>query len=138
MFTNDMHIMQAPLVGNSAPEFSATAVFDQEFMDITLSQYKVRNAEPGYDDGWSRGTLDHLILICCRVNMLYSSSIPWTSPLSVQQRSQLSATAMRNSRRSTLRYWEFLSTLNSRTSHGCKHRGMRVAWVISSTRWCLT
>eukprot|EP00890_Picochlorum_soloecismus_P001541 jgi/Picsp_1/2388/NSC_05850-R1_thioredoxin peroxidase len=30
----------APLVGNSAPEFSATAVFDQEFMDITLSQYK--------------------------------------------------------------------------------------------------
>lgn len=29
-----------PLVGNPAPEFEATAVFDQEFTDITLSQYK--------------------------------------------------------------------------------------------------
>ena len=31
----------APLVGAAAPDFSAQAVFDQEFMDITLSQYKV-------------------------------------------------------------------------------------------------
>jgi hypothetical protein len=30
----------APLVGSAAPDFKATAVFDQEFMDITLSQYK--------------------------------------------------------------------------------------------------
>ena len=30
----------APLVGNPAPEFSATAVFDQEFVDIKLSQYR--------------------------------------------------------------------------------------------------
>lgn len=29
-----------PLVGNEAPDFSAQAVFDQEFMDITLSQYR--------------------------------------------------------------------------------------------------
>lgn len=36
-----VHFMQAPLVGNAAPEFSATAVFDQEFVDINLSQYKV-------------------------------------------------------------------------------------------------
>ena len=32
--------LQAPLVGNAAPEFNATAVYDQEFMDINLSQYK--------------------------------------------------------------------------------------------------
>jgi hypothetical protein len=36
---------QAPLVGNPAPEFTATAVFDQEFVDIKLSQYKVRGEE---------------------------------------------------------------------------------------------
>ena len=30
-----------PLVGNAAPDFKATAVFDQEFVDVTLSQYKV-------------------------------------------------------------------------------------------------
>ncbi|KIZ05121.1 peroxiredoxin (alkyl hydroperoxidereductase subunit C) [Monoraphidium neglectum] len=30
----------APLVGNTAPDFKATAVLDQEFVDITLSQYK--------------------------------------------------------------------------------------------------
>lgn len=30
-----------PLVGNVAPEFSATAVFDQEFVDVKLSDYKV-------------------------------------------------------------------------------------------------
>eukprot|EP00192_Tetraselmis_astigmatica_P019200 CAMPEP_0117667484 /NCGR_PEP_ID=MMETSP0804-20121206/10999_1 /TAXON_ID=1074897 /ORGANISM="Tetraselmis astigmatica, Strain CCMP880" /LENGTH=259 /DNA_ID=CAMNT_0005475229 /DNA_START=57 /DNA_END=836 /DNA_ORIENTATION=+ len=29
-----------PLVGNEAPDFSAQAVFDQEFMDVTLSQYR--------------------------------------------------------------------------------------------------
>lgn len=30
----------APLVGSVAPDFNATAVFDQEFVDISLSQYK--------------------------------------------------------------------------------------------------
>eukprot|EP00879_Flechtneria_rotunda_P033375 GHRR01036961.1.p1 GENE.GHRR01036961.1~~GHRR01036961.1.p1 ORF type:complete len:230 (-),score=43.42 GHRR01036961.1:307-939(-) len=30
----------APLVGSQAPDFKATAVFDQEFVDISLSQYK--------------------------------------------------------------------------------------------------
>lgn len=30
-----------PLVGNAAPDFSATAVFDQEFIDVKLSDYKV-------------------------------------------------------------------------------------------------
>ncbi|GBF99374.1 hypothetical protein Rsub_12178 [Raphidocelis subcapitata] len=30
----------APLVGNAAPDFKATAVFDQEFVDVSLSQYK--------------------------------------------------------------------------------------------------
>lgn len=34
--------LQAPLVGNAAPEFSATAVYDQEFIDLNLSQFKVR------------------------------------------------------------------------------------------------
>ena len=29
-----------PLVGNPAPDFSAEAVFDQEFVNVTLSQYK--------------------------------------------------------------------------------------------------
>lgn len=29
-----------PLVGNIAPDFSAQAVYDQEFIDITLSQYR--------------------------------------------------------------------------------------------------
>jgi hypothetical protein len=29
------------MVGNPAPEFSATAVLDQEFVDMNLSQYKV-------------------------------------------------------------------------------------------------
>ena len=33
---------EAPLVGSMAPDFNATAVFDQEFVDISLSQYKVR------------------------------------------------------------------------------------------------
>lgn len=30
----------APLVGSTAPDFKATAVFDQEFVDCSLSQYK--------------------------------------------------------------------------------------------------
>ncbi|KAL4445796.1 hypothetical protein ABPG77_008995 [Micractinium sp. CCAP 211/92] len=30
----------APLVGSQAPDFTATAVFDQEFVDTTLSQYR--------------------------------------------------------------------------------------------------
>eukprot|EP00775_Hariotina_reticulata_P001362 gene1362-1703_t len=30
----------APLVGSTAPDFKATAVFDQEFVDVSLSQYK--------------------------------------------------------------------------------------------------
>uniref|UniRef100_A0A061QT51 thioredoxin-dependent peroxiredoxin n=1 Tax=Tetraselmis sp. GSL018 TaxID=582737 RepID=A0A061QT51_9CHLO len=29
-----------PLVGNPAPDFSAQAVYDQEFVDVTLSQYR--------------------------------------------------------------------------------------------------
>jgi hypothetical protein len=32
--------LQAPLVGGPAPDFTATAVFDQEFVDTTLSSYK--------------------------------------------------------------------------------------------------
>jgi len=32
---------QAPLVGGPAPDFTATAVFDQEFVETKLSQYKV-------------------------------------------------------------------------------------------------
>ncbi len=32
---------QAPLVGSVAPEFTATAVIDQEFEVINLSQYRV-------------------------------------------------------------------------------------------------
>lgn len=33
--------MQPPLVGNEAPDFLAQAVFDQEFIEVSLSQYKV-------------------------------------------------------------------------------------------------
>lgn len=32
----------APIVGNPAPGFTAQAVYDQEFMEVTLDQYKVR------------------------------------------------------------------------------------------------
>jgi len=31
---------EKPLVGGPAPDFKAQAVFDQEFIDVTLSQYK--------------------------------------------------------------------------------------------------
>lgn len=34
------HITAAPLVGSQAPDFKATAVYDQEFVDCSLSQYK--------------------------------------------------------------------------------------------------
>ena len=34
--------MQLPLVGSEAPDFTAEAVFDQEFQTISLSQYRVR------------------------------------------------------------------------------------------------
>jgi hypothetical protein len=44
---NLLHVCQlvvcpaaAPLVGSTAPDFKATAVFDQEFVDCSLSQYK--------------------------------------------------------------------------------------------------
>ena len=30
----------APLVGNVAPDFTAQAVFDQEFQEISLSSYR--------------------------------------------------------------------------------------------------
>jgi peroxiredoxin (alkyl hydroperoxide reductase subunit C) len=29
-----------PLVGNQAPDFSAEAVFDQEFINVTLSKHR--------------------------------------------------------------------------------------------------
>ena len=43
-YSHPVSIAQAPLVGNAAPDFTATAVFDQEFVDIKLSQYKVRDS----------------------------------------------------------------------------------------------
>lgn len=33
---------QYPLVGGEAPDFTAEAVYDQEFQTVTLSQYRVR------------------------------------------------------------------------------------------------
>ena len=36
--------MQPPLVGSEAPDWLATAVFDQEFVEVSLSQYKARIA----------------------------------------------------------------------------------------------
>ena len=36
--------LQPPLVGNEAPDFMAQAVFDQEFVEVTLSQYRVSAA----------------------------------------------------------------------------------------------
>jgi hypothetical protein len=37
-----LHLAAAavPLVGKPAPDFKATAVFDQEFIDVSLSQYR--------------------------------------------------------------------------------------------------
>ena len=37
----NFHPVQAPLVGGQAPDFTATAVFDQEFVETQLSQYRV-------------------------------------------------------------------------------------------------
>lgn len=34
-------MLQPPLVGNEAPDFLAQAVFDQEFVEVSLSQYRV-------------------------------------------------------------------------------------------------
>lgn len=34
-------LVQAPLVGSPAPDFTATSVFDQEFVETQLSSYKV-------------------------------------------------------------------------------------------------
>ena len=36
--------VQLPLVGGEAPDFTAEAVFDQEFQTVTLSQYRVTPA----------------------------------------------------------------------------------------------
>ena len=51
--------MQAPLVGSPAPDFTATSVFDQEFVDTKLSDYKVgccyREALGGTRRGGSTG-----------------------------------------------------------------------------------
>lgn len=33
-------VRAGPLIGGKAPDFTAPAVFDQEFMDVTLSKYK--------------------------------------------------------------------------------------------------
>lgn len=33
-------VLQAPLVGSPAPDFTATAVSDQEFVETKLSSYK--------------------------------------------------------------------------------------------------
>lgn len=38
---NPRLVLQPPLVGNEAPDFLAQAVFDQEFIEVSLSQYKV-------------------------------------------------------------------------------------------------
>ncbi len=35
---------QLPLVGGEAPDFTAEAVYDQEFQTVTLSHYRVRPA----------------------------------------------------------------------------------------------
>lgn len=37
-------VLQPPLVGNEAPDFLAQAVFDQEFIEVSLSQYKVSSS----------------------------------------------------------------------------------------------
>ena len=45
---------QAPLVGSQAPDFTATAVFDQEFVDVKLSQYRVGGRVCVSVGGWAR------------------------------------------------------------------------------------
>ena len=35
-------VQSTPLVGSEAPDFTAEAVFDQEFVTLSLSQYRVR------------------------------------------------------------------------------------------------
>lgn len=49
-----------PLVGNKAPDFSAQAVFDQEFIDITLSQYRVPPPSPPHPPSPTHTNLHHL------------------------------------------------------------------------------
>ncbi len=39
--SNVTYVLQPPLVGNEAPDFLAQAVFDQEFVEVSLSQYRV-------------------------------------------------------------------------------------------------
>lgn len=39
--SSDVFFLQPPLVGNEAPDFLAQAVFDQEFVEVSLSQYRV-------------------------------------------------------------------------------------------------
>ena len=39
----------APLVGNVAPDFTAQAVFDQEFQEISLSSYRGKARVPSPD-----------------------------------------------------------------------------------------
>jgi hypothetical protein len=42
----------APLVGSKAPDFKATAVFDQEFIDVSLSKYKGKYVVSWLGEAW--------------------------------------------------------------------------------------
>ena len=61
--------LQAPLVGNPAPDFTATAVFDQEFVETKLSQYKVRRCQC-HTLRWGRPT-------CCQWNCCSARPLAW-------------------------------------------------------------
>ena len=82
-------MLQPPLVGNEAPDFLAQAVFDQEFVEVSLSQYRVRLKQ--IDTllvGTAQASADSIKI--CRASTWSCSSTLWISLLSAQQKSQLS------------------------------------------------
>ena len=81
-------------VGQQAPDFTATAVVDQEFKEISLSQYRGK----------------YVVLFF----------YPSTSPSCVPRRSRHSAIAMPISPTRTPKYSGFLWTASSATWHGFK------------------
>ena len=61
--------MQPPLVGNEAPDFLAQAVFDQEFVEVSLSQYRVSGfCKPVYVQ-----LLTYLLKTCVRTGSVRCS-----------------------------------------------------------------
>ena len=54
-----------PLVGSPAPDFTAQAVFDQEFSELSLSQYKARSSslKAEHKQSHSTGLRLHVVVL---------------------------------------------------------------------------